>query len=323
MAVSEETQAPEVGEHLDYRKYLLEFYNFKRKTERVGRRAYNYSAFSASADIKSPNYLKMIIEGKRNLSSEMIDRFSKALRHTASDRRDFRLLVSYNQEMDPVLRASKLKELAEYRYAQKKPSQDEENLLDDWLNLVIHQLADQEGVDINNIEQLSQLIRVRPRPERVQQSIDALVGAGVFEKIGGQLHKVKSNIESPENVPFEVIRKLQSELIFLGLESLFSDSSSDREFGGATLNLTKEEFKRLKFDLRKFRKAWHRDIEASREATQGDRVYQLNIQLFPITNSSNAEKKTGPKKAPRERGMREDNSKDVTVPPESLTDVHA
>ena len=53
--------------------------------------------FSAAADIKSPNYLKMIIEGKRNLSEDMISKFAKACSLNKSQGDEFKLLVLFNQ----------------------------------------------------------------------------------------------------------------------------------------------------------------------------------------------------------------------------------
>jgi uncharacterized protein (TIGR02147 family) len=92
-----------------------------------------------------------------------------------------------------------------------------------------------------------------------------------------------------ETVPVALVRKLQAELIYLGLESLFQDAPQEREFGAMTVALTEPEFEQLKFELRQFRKRWAKDISVQRKSTKGDRVFQLNIQLFPITKLGTAE----------------------------------
>ena len=74
--------------------------------------------------------------------------------------------------------------------------------------------------------------------------------------------------------------------MYLGLESLFQDAANEREFGSLTLTMTKPEFEELKFKLRQMRKQAHKDNAIRRAASKGDRVYQLNIQLFPVTNSA-------------------------------------
>jgi uncharacterized protein (TIGR02147 family) len=91
-------------------------------------------------------------------------------------------------------------------------------------------------------------------------------------------------MESPQNLPVALIRKLQAELIYMGIESLFKDSPKEREFGSLTMALTQEEFEQVRFEVRQLRKRLHRDISVKRKTTKGDQVYQFNIQLFPLTD---------------------------------------
>ena len=71
--------APKLGAYTDYRLYLKDFYEYKRALTKTSLRPYSYATFAASADIKSPNYLKLIIDGQRNLSREMAVKFARAM----------------------------------------------------------------------------------------------------------------------------------------------------------------------------------------------------------------------------------------------------
>jgi uncharacterized protein (TIGR02147 family) len=82
------------------------------------------------------------------------------------------------------------------------------------------------------------------------------------------------------------VRRLQSELIYLALEALFQEDPHDREFGAMTVAMTEEEFEQLKFELRQFRKRWFKDISVKRKQGKGDRIFQMNIQLYPLTRRS-------------------------------------
>lgn len=66
---------PSLNEYMDYRLFLSDWYLYKRDLTKKDLRPYSFAMFSAAANIKSPNYLKMIIEGQRNLSEEMILKF--------------------------------------------------------------------------------------------------------------------------------------------------------------------------------------------------------------------------------------------------------
>ena len=50
--------------------------------------------------------------------------------------------------------------------------------------------------------------------------------------------------------------------------------------------LTEKEFDEIKFKLRQMRKTLHKENSIARISNKGDRVYQLNLQLFPVTDAS-------------------------------------
>src|SRR5262245_54761071 len=66
---------PDVFEYLDYRAFLRDVY-VHRKAESRG---FSFRAFSRRAQLRSPNYLKLVMDGERNLSPQMAERFARAL----------------------------------------------------------------------------------------------------------------------------------------------------------------------------------------------------------------------------------------------------
>jgi hypothetical protein len=75
-----------------------------------------------AAGLGAPNYLKLVIDGKRNLSSDMAERFARACRLNADGTEYFRTLVAFNQastdEEKNALHA-RLSKLARFRSAQR------------------------------------------------------------------------------------------------------------------------------------------------------------------------------------------------------------
>ncbi len=278
---------PVLGAYTDFRQYLRDVYEYRRKTESTGFRAYSYSAFSAAADIKSPNYLKLIIEGRRNLSDDMISRFARALRFQKVEADEFRALVHYGQETEPIQRNQYLKELADLRarrsFAKGEISQQAFNKVPGWMGWVLFAMVEQHGVSFDPSE-LYRLIRAKTSPEDIRSELQKLVASGGLKKEEGQIKKGRDLIESPQDLPVEVIRKLQAELIYLGIESLFRDSPKEREFGAMTIAMTQAEFEQVRFELRQLRKRLQKDLMMKRETTKGERVYQMNVQLFPVTD---------------------------------------
>lgn len=282
---------PDLSAYTDFRLYLHDYFEFKKNTESTVLRPYTYSVFSASADIKSPNYLKLVIEGQRNLSEQMVLKFAKAMKFNKLQTEEFGLLVEYGQETDPQKRAQALRRLADYRFKHQVKNgvvtSKTHELLPNWLTWLLYHLTDQAGVDFKP-EKIRELIRTQTNIEEIRRSIHRLLEAGLLTRNvdDGTIHKGKDLIDDHKDVPPAVIKKLQTELMYLGMESLFLDSPTDREFGALTVSLTEEEFNRFKFELRQLRKKWQKDIAVNRAGAKGQRVYQLNVQLFPITEKS-------------------------------------
>lgn len=285
-------QAPSLGMYTDFRQYLKDVYSHRRLTESTGVRSYSYSAFSAAADIKSPNYLKLIIEGRRNLSDDMTARFGRALRLQKGELEEFRALVHYGQATEPIERNRFLKELADIRarqaFATGEMSQQAWEKIPSWMGWVLYAMADQEGVSFAP-DELYRVMRAKTSPEDVRNELKRLIVNGDLKRLpsddgNGPIVKGRDIIDAPQELPVEMIRKLQAELIYLGIESLFRDSPKEREFGAMTIAMTPAEFEQVRFELRQVRKRIQKDLKMNREAGKGERVYQMNIQLFPVTD---------------------------------------
>jgi len=277
---------------MDHRELLQAFFDYKRRTETSKLRPYSYAVFAAAADIKSPNYLKLVIEGQRNISDEMAIKFGKAMGFQKAQVDEFQALVKYCQAEDPTARNQHLKQLNELRLkARKHRGEVAESKTWDtipgWLSWTLLHMVDQAGVDFEP-DTLHRLLSGKTNLETIRRALENLMHSGLIEKDPetGRMRKTKHLLEAPAQIPPELIRKLQSELVLMGLEALFNEGPQDREAGSLTLCLTEAEFEDLKFELRHLRKKLHREFSANRAKAPGDRVYQLNLQLFPLTKKA-------------------------------------
>jgi uncharacterized protein (TIGR02147 family) len=79
--------------YIDYRKFLGDYYVDKKRTTRH----FSHRYFAMKAGVKSPVLLKQVIDGKRNLTSLMIEKFAQALCLNKKESVFFRNLVLFNQ----------------------------------------------------------------------------------------------------------------------------------------------------------------------------------------------------------------------------------
>lgn len=284
---SQEVYSPVLAAYTDFRSYLKDFYNYKRASQKNSIRPYSYAHFSAAANIKSPNYLKLIIEGQRNLSPESMKKFAKALQLNKEETEEFAVLVKYGQSQDPLERNRYLRDLAEIRVKQKikagEISKEVWKNVPTWVTWALYALVDQKNADFD-LNNLRDQLKGRANKDEIKKALAYLVDTGTLIDNGeGGYKKGRHSIPAPDDIPPALVRKLQAELIYLGMESLFEGNPKDREFGSFTMSLTEDEFEKLKFELRHLRKRIMKDAMVQREQMPGDRVFQLNIQLFPVT----------------------------------------
>jgi uncharacterized protein (TIGR02147 family) len=148
------------------------------------------------------------------------------------------------------------------------------------------------------------------------------IGQIVRDEQTGVLKKGRVLVNNPEDIPIPLIKKLQTQLMYLGLESLYQDEPTEREFGTLTLCLTKQEFEDLRFQLRKMRKQVHKDTTIKRMSKKGDCIYQMNLQLFPVTIASEKKKLEVEKEEKSDFLIQKnivDNSVDVNLSSDSTT----
>ncbi|MFN8791392.1 MAG: TIGR02147 family protein [Bdellovibrionales bacterium] len=284
-------QVPDLNSYMDYRKYLADFYAYKREITKKDLRPYSYQMFSAAANIKSPQYLRLIIDGKRNLSGDMVGKFAKALSLNKEQSDQLKMLVQFTQATDPAERNRYLKELMEMRVSQKIKSGEIDSKtfekIPGWVTWILYSMVDQKGVNFDP-QQLKQLLGEKATLEEITESLEKLLESGELKKdeLTGEIKKARPLMENADNIPVALVRKLQAELLYLGMESLFQDDPMEREFGTVTLSLTEKEFEEIKFKLRQMRKQLTKDNSIARAQAPGERIYQLNIQLFPVTKAA-------------------------------------
>jgi uncharacterized protein (TIGR02147 family) len=82
-----------IEHYTDYRAYLHDFYEDRKKRLPI----FSYRYFCIKAGLKSPTLYKEVVEGKRNLTSKTIVRFSRGLGLSSPDAEYFMALVYFNQ----------------------------------------------------------------------------------------------------------------------------------------------------------------------------------------------------------------------------------
>ena len=102
---------PDIFLFYDYRAYLKALFEYNKAQSR----RFSHRYIVTRAGFKSPNVLKNVIDGKRNLTFAAAEQFAKAFKLEGASRKYFLALVQYNQAGTPTEREKFFQELVDMR----------------------------------------------------------------------------------------------------------------------------------------------------------------------------------------------------------------
>lgn len=276
--------SPSVYDYQDYRTFLHDFYLSKKKTTP----SYSYKTFAIKARLKSPNYLKLVIDGQRRLTDKYLGAFLKGLGLDTEAALYFRFLVELSQETD----SARIAELSERLHKLKIKNNriptlittDRSKILEKWSYWIIREMAGTKGFELDAkwiANRLSKKISIA----EAQEAIDLLIDLKFLVKDHNQKYIIgEALVSSGDEEENRLLRGLHKQLIEISLESLERDAISDREFGAVTVALPKHKVAKAKELMKKFRREFHQLM--SEDENIGEEVYQLNLAFFPLTQQS-------------------------------------
>jgi uncharacterized protein (TIGR02147 family) len=266
--------------YTDYRKYLKDFYEFRKS----GPRGYSYRSFSKSAGLSSPNFLKLVIENERNVGKESIPGFINALGLGRSMARYFEALVHLNQAKSDAEKEKYFQELKLLTPESKRRDLNtkEYEYLSHWLYPVIREMISLKEFR-DDPYWISRRLNGKAKVSEIQLALQFLKTEKFIVKNGDRYEAVDNMVVSSDEVFSLAIRNYHREMLSQAKESLETLSVEEREFGAIIFALPESSLAELKQRMKKFRNEIHEWACQAITDDPGDMVVQLNLQMYPHT----------------------------------------
>jgi hypothetical protein, TIGR02147 len=266
-----------IFEYIDYRRYLKDYYDFQKKTKRY----FSYRFFAQKAGINAPILLKMVIDNKRNLSRKTLEKFSRGLNLKEKEAIYFRNLVLFNQAKSALEKQEHYRVLRSM--AQQAPQHIMENdhfeYFDKWYFSAVREGVCQYDYQ-DNWEKIASCVQPVISPAQVKEAVAWLLRQGFIRKIqGGRYEQVNTAVATRSEVRSLIVRNFNRKMIQLAERSLDEFPVSERYVTGITVGLTREAYNILVAEIEAFR---DRVVNIVDTLDTGDRVYQVNIQMYPL-----------------------------------------
>jgi uncharacterized protein (TIGR02147 family) len=271
--------AIDVFGYLDYRAFLKDVY-LAKKSERRG---FSFRAFSRRADLRSPNYLKLVMDGDRNLTRAMAERFAKALGLDDEATAYFVDLVAFNQARTVGERSASYQRLtssARYRKAHRLDLVHA-SYHASWYMPAIRELAARADFR-DDADWIAAALNPPITRAEAKKAVAALVELGLLVRDrDGRIHQGDQPLVStgPETRGVHVAsyHKAMMERAAAALDRL---PSEQRDVSSLTLCVGSGGLGRLKDRIQRFRREL---LELSTLEDEPAQVVQINFQLFPLS----------------------------------------
>lgn len=272
---------PSIYDFLDYRQFLRAWY----ESEKNRLPAFSYRYFARKAGFSSPNFLKLVIDGDRNLSPDSMERFVEALKFTQDEGGFFRDLVAYNQARNLAEKNLLFdRVIASKRFQQWRKL--DVSLLDymrHWYYPAIRELAALPDFR-------AEAAWIAPRlvsnldPEEIEKALAILEELGLLiRNADGDLVRSDQTVSTGPRVLGEgriAARSFLREMLERASESMDVVPAELRELGSITVAIRASTIPELKERILRFRREL---LERCDQDVEPDEVYQFNVQLFPLT----------------------------------------
>jgi len=270
--------AKPIFEYIDYRLFLRDYYNGQKQATRH----FSFRYFAQKAGINSPSFLKHVIDGTRNLTPAVVEKFCTALKFSPKEQTFFRHLVSFNQSQ---IASEKQEHYAVLRsmagnVREKILKGREFDYFDKWYSVVIRELVCLHDFK-DDWQALSRAVTPSITAIEARKAVELLLELGLIAKNeSGWYIQRETALAADDAITSMAVRKFTHGMINRAGEALMNIDKSERHISGLTVGVSRAAYDAIATEIGAFKDRIKAIVNSDRESS---RVYQLNVALFPVS----------------------------------------
>jgi uncharacterized protein (TIGR02147 family) len=269
-----------IFEYLDYREYLRDFYNEQKKDKTFF--SYRYIGRRVGMD---SSYVIKVLQGHLHVSKKKIAKFTEMLHLNENEAEFFETLVLFcraKSERERKLFFDKLFSISSVKAQCLAVHQYE--FFQKWYYSAVWSLIDCTPFD-GDFKALAERCLPAISVKEAKQSVKLLLKLNLIaRRPDGTYHTTSLNLTTGGKWYSQAIEHYQREMIKLAQGAIERVPKKDRDFSTVTISVAEKDLPEIQEFVAKFRTSL---IKLINSYSGSDRVYQLNVQLFPMS----AEKK--------------------------------
>jgi uncharacterized protein (TIGR02147 family) len=281
---------PSIFGFLDYRAYLRALI----AAEKGAGKAFSYRYIARKAGVRSPSFLKLVADGQRNLGPDTIERFGQAFGLSAEEQDFFAHLVAFNQATSAAeanrhfesinasrrFRAARLIDSGMFEY------------LSCWYYPAIREMAARPDFT-EDPEWIAHELLPQITAGQARVALKLLFDLGLLVRgVDGRVTRGEPALDTGHQVASRAVVNYHRQMLDRASEALESVPGTRRDIIALTLAIRPGTVADLKQRMHAFRETVVARCDDDREP---EVIYQMNIQLFPLTQDPDRAKAARPR----------------------------
>jgi len=271
---------PRVVNYSDYRLFLRDFYTFKKSQNRH----FSFRKFAALAEIKSSNYLMLVMNDNRNLLPDTARMVARAMRLSKNETEYFLTLVQMEkvEATEERERLSRLKTIALKRLLEKDLSPSKAKYLSVWYYPVVRELAFLKDFK-PSAKWISQRLGSLIDADQAEEAIRILTDLKLWKDKSGRIEVADLYLDTgaEKNTYGEIsVAKVHADTMIAWSKIIEKVPKSERELGLINIPINSAKLPEFKKRIQAFQDEIIGWLAEEKDANE---VVQLGTYLIPIT----------------------------------------
>lgn len=267
-----------IHEYTDYRTFLRS-YSQDMKQKKV---TWSYGAFAQALKLKTTSSITKIVQGQRDAGPEITEKMISFFGFNEKQAQYFRDLVRLEKiKKDPRLSLILMEKMGKEHPDGSLKIMDDKSFLviSNWYYLALRELCRMKKFK-EEPQWIANLFQFKVTARDISHAIRTLLDIGLLKrKSNGRLYVDHGRLNTTNDIASEAIKRYHEQMLENATVAIRKFSVDEREITSTSLLMSSKNIDVAKELIRDFKKKFERLMEED----SGDQVFQLQIQLFPLT----------------------------------------
>lgn len=266
-----------VVEYTNFREYLADFFEYSKKRYPL----FSHRRLASSLHLSTPNLIWLVMRGKRNLSVKVCNRLIKYLRLSKRRAAYFRAMVNFLQSTKHEERERYFSRMMQMRkpFGVKKLDVQHYEYYATWYNPVIRELVTYPDFR-GNLHRLGWQVSPPISWHQARDSVKLLLRLKMILKKGNRYVQTDSVISTSPEVKSLAVNNYHRQMAYNAASSYDRCKKDENNITSVTMSISRNKFQQLVNETNDYRR---RVMALHDQASKDTKVYQINIQIFPVS----------------------------------------